>query len=435
MSNSFAIAAATFTLRSLLMRGLGISDVTVKPPDVAKQNVQTSRVNLFLYQIAIDVAWRNHDMPRQVKPGETGQPPLPLCLYYLVTAYDAGDDDSKSQQLLGKAMSVLHDHPLLGAEEIRNATTADLADSDLHDQIERVRITPQPLSVEEVSKLWAAFQTNYRLSAAYQVAVVLIESTRPTRTPLPVLTQGKDDRGPSAQADLIPPFPTIERIDLSNGRSTALLNDQLTLVGHHFALDTGDPARVEASVQFSTTRLKQPLSVTIPVNQRTDTQITVTVPHQAGVFYPAGTYLVSVNVIPTGQPLEMRTTNDLPLMLAPVVLQINGSNLPAPPAALISVERINVVNGLGDATLQIKCKPEVLREQSAVLLLGDRLIKAAPIADPNMTQTDTLTFVAGQIAAGTYRLRLRIDGVDSPLIDLSNPAQPKFDDSQQVTIT
>jgi hypothetical protein len=431
MSNSLAIAATTFTLRSLLMRGLGISDVTVKPPDVAKQNVQTSRVNLFLYQTAVDAAWRNLDLPHQVKPGETGQPPLPLCLYYLVTAYDAGDDDAKAQQLLGKAMSVLHDHPLLGAEEIKNATSADLADSDLHNQIERIRITPQPLSLEEVSKLWAAFQTNFRLSVAYQVAVILIESTRPTRTPLPVLTQGKDDRGPAAQGDLIPPFPAIDRIDVPDGRSSALLDDQLTLVGHHFALDTGDPAQVAVSVQFITARLPQPLSAAIPVNQRTDTQITVTVPHQAGVFYPAGTYRVAVDVMPIGRPLETRATNELPLMLAPVITQLNSSTLPAPPSPPISVARSNVVNGLGEATLQITCSPEVLPEQSAVLLLGDRAVSA----DPHAAQTDTLTFVARQIAAGTYRLRLRIDGVDSPLIDLSNPAQPKFDDSQQVTIT
>ena len=48
-----------------------------------------------------------------------------------------------------------------------------------HEQIERVRITPQPLSVDELSKLWTAFQTHFRISAAYQVSVVLIESTRP----------------------------------------------------------------------------------------------------------------------------------------------------------------------------------------------------------------------------------------------------------------
>lgn len=430
MSNSLAIAAATATLRSLLIRGLGISDVTVKPLDIARKSLTGNQVNLFLYQTVIDAAWRNQDMPRQTKPGETGQPPLPLCLYYLVTAYGEGDDESKGQQLLGQAMSVLHDHPVFGADEIKQATETDVAGSDLHEQIERVRITPQSLSVEEISKLWTGFQTSYRLSAAYQVAVVLIESTRPTRTPLPVLTRGKDDRGPVAQGDLIPPFPAIDQFALPNGRTIAQLNDQLTLTGHHFALDAGDPTQVAVSIQFVTTRLPGLISAPIPVNQRSDTQIVVPIPHQGGVFYPAGLYLVSASVMPNGKPLEARTTNEVPLMLAPVIAQINGSGLPVPPAPPISVARVNVMNGLGDATLQIACRPDVLPEQTAVLLAGDRSVNA----DAHATQTSTLTFAVKQITAGTYRLRLRIDGVDSPLIDFSG-AVPKFDGSQQVTIT
>jgi hypothetical protein len=430
MSNSLAIAAVTVTLRGLLMRGLDIPDVTVKPPDTARKGLNTDQVNLFLYQTAIDAAWRNQDMPRQIKPGETGQPALPLCLYYLVTAYGAGDDEPEAQKLLGQAMSVLHDHPLLGAEEIEQATGTDVAGSNLHEQIERVRITPQPLSLEEVSKLWAAFQTNYRLSAAYQAAVVLIESTRPTRTPLPVLTRGKDDRGPIAQADLIPPFPAIERVVLPQGRTVALLGDQLTLAGHHLALGMGDPAQVTVSIQFITTRLPVPISVEIPALQRTDTQITVTIPHPPGVFYPAGWYRVAASVTPNGRPSETRVTNEVPLLLAPTIAKIKGVDLPVPPAQPISVARADVMNGLGDATLPITCRPDVLPVQSAVLLVGDRAINA----DARTEQTGALKFVVKQIAAGTYRLRLRIDGVDSPLIDASG-AVPRFDDSQRVTIT
>jgi hypothetical protein len=105
--------------------------------------------------------------------------------------------------------------------------------------------------------------------------------------------------------------------------------------------------------------------------------------------------------------------------------------LPLPPAAPIDVARVNVVDGLGDATLTVTCRPDVLVEQPVVLWVGDRAVAAEEYAG----QTDTLTFVARRIAAGTYRLRLRVDGVDSLLIDRSDPAQPKFDDSQQVTIS
>jgi len=434
LSNALAIAATTATLRSLLIHGLSIPDVTVRPLDSARKGLAGNQVNLFLYQTMLDAALRNQDMPRHVKPGETGQPPLPLTLYYLITAFGEGDDETKAHQLLGRAMSVLHDHPLLGADEIEQATAVDVAGSDLQEQVERVRITPQPISLEETSKLWAAFQTNYRLSAAYQVSVILIESTRPTRTPLPVLTRGEGDRGPAVQADLIPPFPTIDRIDLPNGQISAQMKNLITLAGHHFALDIGDPAQVAVTVRFANTRLPQPISAQILAPQRTNTQISVTIPHQPGTYYPAGLYRVSADVMPNGQPLQTRTTNELPLMLAPTIVQINGQPLPIPPALPISAGRPAVVNGLGDVTLQIKCSPDVMPEQPTTLLIGDRMVNAKERQVPP-DPPDLLIFEVKQIEAGTYRLRLRVDGVDSPLIDLRDSAQPKFDDSQRVTIT
>ena len=100
-----------------------------------------------MYQTQINAAWRNMDMPGQIRPNETGQPPLALDLYYLLTAYerDDGDPSVMAHRLLGRAMRVLHDHPVLGADEIRAA----LANNDLADQIERIRITPQTMSVDE----------------------------------------------------------------------------------------------------------------------------------------------------------------------------------------------------------------------------------------------------------------------------------------------
>jgi hypothetical protein len=177
MSNSLAIAAVTATLRELIKRGVRDflpnpdENVTTKPLDQARTGNSTpDRINIFLYQTVLNAAWRNMDMPRQSRPGESGQPPLALNLHYLITAYGAGDEETKSHRWLGRAMSVLHDHPLLGAEEIRNALPDD---SELQAQIERVRITPQPLSLEDMSKLWTTFQTQYRISAAYQVAGVV----------------------------------------------------------------------------------------------------------------------------------------------------------------------------------------------------------------------------------------------------------------------
>src|SRR3984893_18753467 len=115
MSNSLAIAAVTATLRKLLEDG--VRDVpgavaSTQPPDKV---TTTNLVNLFLYQTVINAAWRNRDMPRQLKTGEPGQPPLALTLYYLLTAYGEGDDFQTvdGHRLLGPAMRVIHDNPVL----------------------------------------------------------------------------------------------------------------------------------------------------------------------------------------------------------------------------------------------------------------------------------------------------------------------------------
>ena len=75
-------------------------------------------------------------------------------------------------------MSVLHDHPVVGAADIVSATQTLLPTNDLASQTERIRITLHPLGIDELSKLWTGFSMQYRLSAAYEVGVALIEKYR-----------------------------------------------------------------------------------------------------------------------------------------------------------------------------------------------------------------------------------------------------------------
>ncbi|MEO7913047.1 MAG: DUF4255 domain-containing protein [Roseiflexaceae bacterium] len=421
MSNALAIAATTATLRSLLARGLGIDHVTVRSLDNARKDITTDHVNLFLYQTLPDAAWRNMDMPRQLKPGETGQPPLPLMLYYLLTAYSDDLDDTGSHRLLGQAMSILHDHPLLGAAEIRNATSsiADLAESDLHEQVERVRITLQPLTLEEMSKVWSPFQTQYRLSAAYQVAVILIESTRPVRSPLPVLSRGQDDRGVTSVTGGLPileevrvPFSGTftDDIRLSRSLPSAQLGDQLALLGRNF---TGD----NVSVSFKHQRLARTFQ---PVQILTVTEDTILVqlpapgdptdPTAATATWPAGFYTAIVTVQRADQP--DRISNELPFALAPTIT-LAPTNAPA-----------------GDIALTVTCAPMIRPEQRVSLLFRDGEIVAAP----RTVATNSLTFDLTAIPAGDYVLRLRVDGVDSLPLN-RQAATPAFAANQRLKVT
>jgi hypothetical protein len=398
MSNSLAIAAVTATLQNLLFGhandDLAGTAVSTRPLDKARNGATGNQLNLFLYRTSLDAAWRNQDMPG-VRPGESSAPPLPLVLHYLVTAYGDNDDDTLAHRLLGRAMSVLHDHPLLGPGHIQAA----LPSNDLYAQVERVRITPEPLSVDEMSKLWTAFQTQYRISAAYQVCVVLLDSAVPARTPLPVLT-----RNIVVQAGVVLPLPGfhLEAVVVPGGRPSALLGDELTLSGRNLA-DTN-------LVRLSHPRLLAPLDVPPTAG---DGEVKVLLPDQPDQV-PAGTWTVAAVHSEPGGP--DRVSNELPLAVAPRVT----AGLPTVLARDVG----------GAVTVDLQCSPRVLAEQRVSLLLGDREVPAAD----HPAVTGTLHFGVPHAQVGEFLVRLRVDGVDSLLVDWS-ATPPVFDISQKVTIT
>lgn len=419
MSNPLAIAAVTATLQALLGKvakvaniptdhDLSDTTVTVLTPDRARGNNKANQLNLFLYQTVLNAAWRNADMPRQVMPGENGNPPLALNLYYLLTAYGLNDDTAQpfSHYLLGQAMSILHDHPVLGRDEIKAATAASLSGSDLDQQIERVRITPQPLSLEEISKLWTGFQTQYRLSAAYEVAVVLIESNRRSRAPLPVLMRGAGDKGVRAHADLIPPFPFLESATPQKNQPSARLNEPVALKG--FNLNG-----VNIGVLFNNSRLANPIEVA-PQPGGTPTDLSVMLPNQPAAW-PAGFYTLAV-LVQRPDETYRRATNELSLSLAPEITKIDPN-----PAQR---------DAKGDVALTLTVSPEVRLEQRAILLVSD----AEFLAKPRKAQADPLNFTVAGMKPGDYWLRLRVDGVDSLLVD-RDTAQPTFRKDQKLIIT
>ncbi len=408
MSNALAIAAVTTTLRNLLARSigeeLGSGIVTARPPDKARENGDSfNQVNIFLYQALPNASWRNTDLPNRVKPGETGRSPLALNLFYLLTAYGKNNEDIVSHRLLGQAMRVLHDYALLSREDVRSA----LAESDLHNQIERVRITLQPLNLEELSKLWATFQTQYRISVAYETSVVLIDSSIPVKTPLPVLMRGSDDQGAFVQPNLIPPIPTLKEILPPNQQPSLQLGDRLILRGHSLESES------QALVRFSHPNRAEPLTLT-PLSGSSSTELVVALPEDSS-DWPAGFYTVQVQVQQNGQT---RFSNSLAVALSP------------------RIQRVEVnLFGNSQGTLTVFCSPPIWPEQRVSLLLGDR--ELTPVTDPETPRPtekiDQLQFSTANFAGGEYLMRLRVDGVDSILINYTTPT-PTFNPSQRVRL-
>jgi len=232
----------------------------------------------------------------------------------------------------------------------------------------------------------------------------LIESTKPARTPLPALTRGQADAGPRAQADLTPPFPGLDGITFANEQSSAHLGEPLILAGHH--LDG-----TSVSVVFTHPLWTTPIDIPIPAGpDATATQVVVTIPNQPA-SWPAGIYTVQVFVQRPGDAFR-RSSNQRPFSLAPT-FTIAPASAPA-----------------GTITYTLTASPEVRPEQRVSLLLGGQEV----FADLHAAQTNTLTFQAAGVAPGDYFVRLRVDGVDSILVD-KTVKPPVFDPAQKVTVT
>src|ERR1044072_3685997 len=324
MSNELAIAAVTKTLRYLLLKEF--ADLLVDrhmramtPEKIDDTVIGDGLVNLFLYHVDYDPALANMAMQgNQLKPAEAGFPPVPLALHYMVTAYGKPKDQFfTSHRLLGKAISTLHDHPVLGVDEIEGA----LAESELHQQIERVRITRERLSIDEMSKLWTTFQTNYRISVAYQVSAVLIESARAPRTPLPVLSRGPEDSGVRSQSDLTPPYPTLTEVAgiklPEKMMPTTLFGGTITLKGFHLdGMNKDGKEGVKVTARFSHQRLDAPIELEIPPAKVKAEEIEIKLPADQPAQWPVGIYSVLL-LIKSGKADEQdRTTNELAFVLA-----------------------------------------------------------------------------------------------------------------------
>jgi hypothetical protein len=263
-----------------------------------------------------------------------------------------------------------------------------------------------------MSKLWSSFQAEYRLSTCYQVSVVLIESTRSGRAPLPVLKRGDKNQG----ADVLAAFPPVlSGLRFPNQKPGAELGDLLTIFGEQLASE-------DITVRFRHPLLDAPIEIQ-PEDDRSQTEIHVKLPGQGddpavGSKWPAGFHTLSLVVRKPDTPTW--TTNELALPLSPKITLTSPNTVPE-----------------GDIMVTIECIPRIWEGQRVALIFGDRAVPPDNISTPaDLAEPSTLTFTVANAEARTepYVLRLRVDGVDSIPVDFSGDA-PRFADDQKVTVT
>jgi hypothetical protein len=176
---SSAIADVGETLVDLLR--VALAALLTSPQEVAllspPEAVQAGNVRLsvFLYSLS-PVAEMRNDPEIALTLTDTALPPLPLDLYYLLTAYPPPpgmvtptDRTLDAHLLLGHAMRVLHDSGTLTGSVLRGGLPRD----------EELRITFQPITVEDLTRIWSVFpNTAYQPSVSYLLTPVKLGSQR-----------------------------------------------------------------------------------------------------------------------------------------------------------------------------------------------------------------------------------------------------------------
>jgi len=398
MSNFLAIATVTETLRQMLESSVsqdvnGAVATAVRPN--ASSGLPPIGVNIYLYQVSPNAAWRNADLPTRREDSSLAQRPrVALDIHYLLSFY--GDDNTmEPQRALGSVVRTLHAIPLLTRQRIQAAVTSAsfLTTSNLADEVEQVKFTQAALSLEELSKLWSVFfQTPYVLSVAYQGSVVLIESEVTPRVALPVRERNI----------YVMPFrqPLIEQVTSDAGASEPITADSmLSISGQQLR---GDVMRVrigEAEI--------------IPELQDvSDTEIHLQL---SSPPFPPDSLRAGVNSVQIIHDIFMGT----PLVAHPGV----ESNVEAfvfhPTITPVSVTSTQVI---------LQVNPMVGEKQRVVLLLNENTAIAPEaytfVDEPRLADTNSIEITISDVKAADYFIRLRVDGAES-LLEM-DPASPTF---------
>jgi hypothetical protein len=427
MSNHLAVAATTRTIAHLLDREL-TSDVAgahVIPgrPDVTATDDSDPQTRLFLYRVEPNAAWRTNALPARSPTGQVYErPQTGLTLQYLLT-FVGGEALLEPQRMLGSVVRTLTARPILTRAEIEamiaEATSQNdpVALSDLAEQPEIVRLSPLPLTVDELSTLWSSFfQTPYRLSVAYEACVVVLTSEdTPTRS-LPVRQRGiftttilrpRIDQALADDGPFSPIHPGTTLVITGH----QLRGEELTVVAF------GDVEQTPAPGDLSGNRIE----IVVPADVR------------AGV-----TGLRIIHRRSMGDPPTFRLAGQSPAF--PVVIQ---PRLQAGSSLTVHDVEEDTDTHLRSGGVEVTLEPPVGSRQQVTLMLnavpggtGRSFVfedeRRDGEGEPDETSDLDIPFTG--VPAGTYLVRITVDGAETPLtVDTTpGPTQGKYDGPEVV---
>ena len=431
MSGTDAVSAVTQTIVKLLEKRMASPPETIHgaPPDVRLSDPPgPKRLCVFLYRIEQNRFLANQDLG--APPGRYGKPPLSLDLHFLLTAYGSSEEDTVgAQQILGDAIRVLHDHPVIHGDD---PAYQDVRNPALDGAFEAIKITMEPITTEDLTKVWTALTTPYRLSAAYTVNVVQIESGR---RPAPAARVGEARLGPAVAGGggateggeggaggrrilvMAHEPPELESVMVlrpgeEDGDAPhvgyAAIGDRLVLRGRHFGRPPSqgqNPTRVHVG----------PVALTPTDDRHGPDRIIVELPDDAKL--QPGPYQVHVTLDHDGG--YKLSSNRRPGLVVPYVAHAAKATVQAPAADAdpedeappLSATQVMVVTGTRLFAPDVPCRTILQKDDKVLDVQGNDYVRGA--SGPGYTEPEggkiAIRVPAGLDPVG-MRVRVLVDG-------------------------
>lgn len=416
MSSPFAFAAVTAVIRQLLVEGLaldkvgdavGTITVSAAPPDqvVKAGQADPTQVNIYLHQVSHNPAFRNKGLPARDSRGELrSAPPLAVNLHYLVSTFSA--NMYVAEALLGHTMRILHEAQVITREAVRRALVPSpvtalgtaLQAAGLADQIELIKLSPTAVALEDMSRIWSAFQAHYRTTVAYEASVVFVDPHTLARPALPATSR--------AVFGEVLALPEIERIGDAGVPVTT--EDTLVVTGRRLLGASGTILRIgDADIVPPSTSTASEISIDLTTAPRP----------RAGVL---GVVLIHTRGM--GEPLvqhEGVSSAVAALILRPAITGTSVAN-----GATWTVDGV----AYSDGVLTLDFGREVGRDQKLEVLLNEDnapasrsrrgyLLTSRPGhgLPEGSKEFGTISVSYTNLARGDYLVRARIDGAESLL--------------------
>jgi hypothetical protein len=146
----------------------GTMVVTLNNPEDMQTNSQQG-LSVWLYRVIRDENTLNLP-PARIAFNQVRETPLPIRCHYLVTPVADANPLTGSeveQTVLGKVMQSLYDHPRFHGPDLKG----DLTGTSIE-----LTARLEPMTLEEITRVWHALERSYRLSVSYEVGIVAIQS-------------------------------------------------------------------------------------------------------------------------------------------------------------------------------------------------------------------------------------------------------------------